>query len=140
MIQCLMASPRLKNLTEIVMQWHYDSNCSGKSASATKVCCLWPLTSLQPTEVSVPFHELVFRDVRIKGSLICSRPEADRMLKTVAEHKISVKTNLFFGLREIPNLMELAQSGKMQGKAVVIIDEEELKRVKKGKTASSSST
>ena len=97
------------------------------------------LTFLQPTEVSIPFHELVFRDVRIKGSLICSRLEAELMLKIVAEHKISVKTNPFFGLREIPKLIELAHSGKMQGKAVVIIDKEEMNRVKEGKTASSSS-
>lgn len=75
--------------------------------------------------------------MRIKGSLICSRLEADRMLETVAEHKISVKTNPFFGLREIPKLIELAHSGKMQGKAVVIVDEEEMKRVKEEKTASS---
>lgn len=59
------------------------------------------------------------------------------MLKTVAEHKISVKTNPFFGLREIPKLTELAHSGKMQGKGVVIVDEEEMKRVKERKTASS---
>ena len=59
------------------------------------------------------------------------------MLKTVAEHEISVKTNPFFGLQEIPKMIELAHSGKMQGKAVVIIDEEEMKRVKEGKTASS---
>lgn len=74
--------------------------------------------------------------MRVKGSLICSRLEADRMLKTVVEHKISVKTNPFFGLREIPKLVELAHSGKMQGKAVIIVDEEEMNRVKQGKTAS----
>ena len=68
---------------------------------------------------------------------MCSQPEAERMLKTVAEHKISVKTNPFFGLRDIPQLIELAHSGKMQGKAVVIIDEEEMERMKEGKTASS---
>ena len=56
------------------------------------------------------------------------------MLETVAEHKIVVKTNPFFGLREIPKLIGLAHGGKMQGKAVVIIDEEEIERVKKGKT------
>ena len=60
------------------------------------------------------------------------------MLKTVAEHKISVRTNLFFGLRELPRLLELAHGRKMQGKAVLIIDEEEMKRVREGRTASSS--
>lgn len=58
------------------------------------------------------------------------------MLKTVAEHNISVKTNPFFGLREIPKLIELAHSGKMQGKAVIIVDEKEMGRVREGKTAS----
>lgn len=59
------------------------------------------------------------------------------MLETVAEHSISVKTNPFFGLREVPKLIELAHSGKMQGKAVVIVDEEEMKRRKGKKMASS---
>ena len=58
------------------------------------------------------------------------------MLETVAEHNISVKTNPFFGLREIPRLVELAHSGKMQGKAVVIVDQEEMNRVKEEKTMS----
>ena len=58
------------------------------------------------------------------------------MLKTVAEHKISVRTNPFFGIKEIPKMLELAHSGNMQGKAVVIIDEKEMKRVKGGKTVS----
>ena len=74
--------------------------------------------------------------MRIKGPLICSRQQADDMLKIVAEHKISVKTNPFFGLRDVPNMIELAHGGKMQGKAVVLTDEEKKKRVKEGKTAS----
>lgn len=93
------------------------------------------LIMLQPTNVSVPFHELVFRDVRIKGSLICTRNEAQRMLEMVAEHNIAVKTNPFFGLEEIPKLLELAHSGKMSGKGVIIVDGEEIKRVKEGNTA-----
>ena len=54
----------------------------------------------------------------------------------VADHNISVKTNPFFGLHEIPNLIELAESGKMAGKGVIVVDEEEMKRVQEGKTAS----
>ena len=92
---------------------------------------------LQPTDVSVPFHELVFRDVRIKGSLLCSQLEAESMLVVVAAHKISIKTNLFFGLREIPKLIDLARGGKMQGKGVVIVDQAEIKRIKETKMASS---
>lgn len=57
------------------------------------------------------------------------------MLQMVADHIISVKTNPFFGLREIPKLVELAESGKMAGKGVILIDEEEMERVREeGKT------
>ena len=92
----------------------------------------YSLTPPKPPNVSVPFAELIFRDIRLKGSLISTRAEAQRMLEMVAEHKISVKTNPFFGLHEIPKLVELAHSGKMAGKGVVIVDEEEIKRRKEG--------
>ena len=68
--------------------------------------------------------------MRIKGSLLCSQLEAENMLAVVAAHKISIKTNPFFGLKEVPKLIDLARSGKMQGKGVVIVDEAEMKRVK----------
>ena len=84
----------------------------------------------QPPEVSVPFAELVFRDIRIHGSLISPRHEAQQMLEFVAEHNISVKTNPFFGLEEIPRLVELAHSGTMAGKGVVIVDADEQRRVR----------
>ncbi|KAI4261429.1 MAG: hypothetical protein L6R42_003370, partial [Xanthoria sp. 1 TBL-2021] len=115
----------------------------------------------QPPEVSVPYHELIFRDIRIHGSLLSRRlkSESIRMLDFVAEHNITVKTNPFFGLKEIPNLVErpqfselcaiyismghlgdahantgtqfqLAHSGKMAGKGVVIVDEDEIRKEK----------
>lgn len=85
----------------------------------------------QPPEVSIPFAELIFRDIRVHGSLISSRNEAQRMLDFVAEHNITVKTNPFFGLEEIPHLIDMAHSGKMAGKGVVIVDEDEIRREKK---------
>ncbi|KAL8642455.1 MAG: hypothetical protein Q9228_000843 [Teloschistes exilis] len=84
----------------------------------------------QPTNVSVPFAELIFRDIRIHGSLIAPRYEAQRMLDFVAEHNITVKTNPFYGLEEIPKLVELAHGGKMAGKGVVVVDEDETKKEK----------
>ncbi|KAL9004018.1 MAG: hypothetical protein Q9188_003159 [Gyalolechia gomerana] len=81
----------------------------------------------QPPEVSIPFAELIFRDIRVHGSLTSSRNEAQRMLEFVAEHNITVKTNPFFGLKEIPRLIELAHSGKMAGKGVIIVDEDEIR-------------
>lgn len=85
----------------------------------------------QPPEVSIPFQEFIFRDIRILGSLIASPRQSQRMLDFVAEHGITVKTNPFFGLQDIPKLTELAHSGKLAGKGVIIVDEEEMSNVRK---------
>ncbi|GME65922.1 alcohol dehydrogenase [Neofusicoccum parvum] len=84
----------------------------------------------QPDEVSVPFRELVFRDIKIHGSLICGPEEARQMMKVVSENGISVKTNPVHGLNEIPKLLELARSGKMSGKGIVIVDPKQIEHEK----------
>lgn len=53
------------------------------------------------------------------------------MLDLVAEHNISVKNNIFHGLKEIDNLIELVHTGKMKGKGVVIVDQEQVEQEKK---------
>ncbi|KAJ4301132.1 hypothetical protein N0V90_003222 [Kalmusia sp. IMI 367209] len=77
----------------------------------------------QPKNVTIPFTELIFRDIRVRGSLICSAKEARDMLQLVAEHGISVNANVFKGLREMEKLIELAESGKMKGKGIIIMDQ-----------------
>ena len=52
------------------------------------------------------------------------------MLDLVAERNITVKSNPFFGLDELPKLIDLAHSGKMAGKGILVVDEEEAGRVK----------
>ncbi|KKY16792.1 putative zinc binding [Diplodia seriata] len=84
----------------------------------------------EPDEVAVPFHELVFRDIRIHGSLVCSPEEAREMMKVVAENGISVRTNPVHGLDEIPKLLELVRSGKMAGKGIVIVDPAQIEHEK----------
>ena len=79
-------------------------------------------------DFSLPINELVFRDIRIKSSLISSPDEARDMLDVVAKNEIKVKVNLFKGLKEVQKLVDYARSGKMQGKAVVVIDEEQVRR------------
>ncbi|EKG15444.1 Alcohol dehydrogenase superfamily zinc-containing [Macrophomina phaseolina MS6] len=83
-----------------------------------------------PDEVAVPFHELIFRDIKIHGSLVCSPDEAREMIKMVSENGISVKTNPFQGLNEIPKLLELAHGGKMAGKGIVVVDAEQIEHEK----------
>ena len=72
----------------------------------------------------------IFRDIRIHGSLLCSRTDAQRMLDLVAEKDHTVNSNPFFGLQELPKLIDLAHSSKMAGKGILIIDENEIKEVK----------
>ena len=77
-------------------------------------------------------EQFIFRDIRVHGSLLCSRTDAQRMLNLVAEKNITVNTNPFFGLTELPKLLDLAHSGKMAGKGILIIDEKEADHVKNG--------
>ncbi|KAK4997896.1 hypothetical protein LTR66_002790 [Elasticomyces elasticus] len=50
------------------------------------------------------------------------------MLDVVAKHGIKVKTNPFDGLEKLPELVELAHGGKIQGKAIIIVDKEQIKK------------
>lgn len=52
------------------------------------------------------------------------------MLEVVAEHGISVNTNPFNGLEDIEKLVHLAESGKMKGKGIIIMDPEQVKKEK----------
>lgn len=79
----------------------------------------------------MPFPELIFRDIRIEGSIIISKEMAKEMLKVVADHNITVKTNPLSGLKKIPELLELAHSGKMKGKGIIIVDEQQIDEERK---------
>jgi propanol-preferring alcohol dehydrogenase len=46
------------------------------------------------------------------------------LLEPVPENNITVKTNPFDGIKEVPKAVELAHSGKMQGKPIILIDQE----------------
>ncbi|PSK55148.1 Alcohol dehydrogenase 3, mitochondrial [Elsinoe australis] len=84
----------------------------------------------QPKEVIVPFHEFIFRDIRLRGSLLCSEQESRRMLAEVAANNIHTKVNIFKGLDSIHELMDVIHGGKTQGKAVIVIDEDQIKKEK----------
>lgn len=53
------------------------------------------------------------------------------MLDVVSKHSIKVKTNAFNGIREVPKAIELAHSGKMQGKPVILVDQEAIEDERK---------
>lgn len=102
---------------------HRDPDRAGTVSPLPKHPQLGLLTEpLQPDNVVIPFQDLIFRDIRVRGSLISSPREAREMLKLVAEHGISVTTNAFNGLGEIEELVRLAGSGKMKGKGIIVMD------------------
>jgi alcohol dehydrogenase, propanol-preferring len=81
----------------------------------------------QPAMVSVPFPELIFRNITIKGTLIAGQEVSQQMLNEVGRAGIDVETKLFYGLDKVPEMVELAHSGKLKGKAVCVVDEAQLK-------------
>ncbi|KIX94948.1 uncharacterized protein Z520_09258 [Fonsecaea multimorphosa CBS 102226] len=78
----------------------------------------------QPVEVTVPFQEIVLRDITIKGTMHGGPGVADEMLQTVATHGIVAETQVFHGLDEVPKMFELLEAGKVKGKAVCVVDKE----------------
>lgn len=85
----------------------------------------------QPDEISVPFTEIIFRDIRIRGSLICNSDESKTMLDCIAKNGVTVKTNPFYGLDKIEDLQKMVHSGKIQGKAVIVVDNDQIEAEKK---------
>ncbi|KAM0701146.1 hypothetical protein Q7P35_011507 [Cladosporium inversicolor] len=84
----------------------------------------------QPDNIEIPFPEIIFRDIRVRGSLICSPEESKSMLKCIAEHGVTVKTNPFYGLDKIEDLVSMVHGGKIQGKAIIVVDNEQIEREK----------
>ncbi|KAK5057477.1 hypothetical protein LTR84_011477 [Exophiala bonariae] len=80
------------------------------------------IQAAQPTEVCVPFQDIVLRDVTIKGTMLGGRGVAQEMLEVVARHNIKAETQVFHGLEEVPNMVELSRAGKLKGKAICIVD------------------
>jgi D-arabinose 1-dehydrogenase-like Zn-dependent alcohol dehydrogenase len=110
---------------------HAAVNVSEHETAADTACAVTRMHGsmvqvAQPDRVSVAFQELIFRDIRIKGTLIAGQQYSQQMLDDVAKHDIKVETNLFYGLEEVPKMVELAHSGKMKGKAVCVVDKAEL--------------
>ncbi|KAK5467943.1 hypothetical protein LTS15_000916 [Exophiala xenobiotica] len=75
-----------------------------------------------PKEVSIPFEEYIFRDVRVKGSFLCSQKEAEEMLQCVVDHDIHIEKNIFHGLDQVPTAVEALKTGAYRGKGVIVIE------------------
>lgn len=80
----------------------------------------------QPAVVNIPFRELIFRDIRVHGSLVAGQEQSQQMLDLTSKNGIKVETNIFHGLQEVPKMVDLAHSGKMKGKAVCVVDKSQV--------------
>jgi len=106
------------------------ASASGLSCAVTKMHGTMVQVA-QPPDVTIPFAEIIFRDIRIHGTLVASNGESEEMLKCIAEHGITAKTVPFHGLDKIEELVELVHGGQIQGKAVIIVDEAQIQEEKK---------
>ncbi|CAK7242258.1 MAG: hypothetical protein STHCBS139747_003740 [Sporothrix thermara] len=82
----------------------------------------------QPDTVVVPFTELIMRDIRLVGSCFSSPQESCDMVAAIAQHGLHVDTVPFEGLEQIDALVDLVHSGTVKGKAVVVVDKEQVAR------------
>lgn len=109
-------------------------NLSDASSAATEACAITKMHGTviqiaQPTpNFSIPFQQLIFRDVRVVGSLTASKEQTREMLKLISRSDFKVRTNAFNGFDEVEKMVDFAHSGKMAGKAVLIIDEETVRK------------
>lgn len=76
----------------------------------------------QPDKICLPFRDVVLRDITIKGSMVAGREQSREMLNQAASAGFRAETQLFHGLEEVLMMVELSHSGKLKGKAVVIVD------------------
>ena len=83
-----------------------------------------------PDIIEIPFPEIIFRDIRIVGSVASSSEETKSMLETIAKHDVTVNKVPFQGLDKIDELTKLVHSGKLSGKAIIIVDPESIEREK----------
>ena len=73
--------------------------------------------------IGFPFHELLIRDVRVRGSFLGGKRSAERMLEMVVERGVVVKREVVSGLEGVNGLVERAERGDV-GKGVVRLREE----------------
>ncbi|KIY02272.1 uncharacterized protein Z520_02410 [Fonsecaea multimorphosa CBS 102226] len=104
-------------------------NVSAHRTSARLACAVTKMHGVVvqtagPEDLSISAFDLIFRDIRIKGSLLAGREGTLEMLSQYEKRRLKVEINLFYGLDQVPVMLEALHSGKMMGKAVCIVDRE----------------
>lgn len=108
-------------------------NVSGHPTALTEACAITRNhgTVIQvagPEMTSISIFDLVFRDLTVKGTMLAGRDCSLEMLAEYAKHGIKVQTNVFFGLEQVPAMVEASESGNLGGKAICVVDREAFER------------
>jgi alcohol dehydrogenase, propanol-preferring len=72
--------------------------------------------------VPVPLMDHIFRDIQIRGTLNCSASESEKMVAAFVEHRMKALVEVFDGLDKVKDVVERAHSGRLRGKAVVVVN------------------
>ncbi|KAH8898595.1 GroES-like protein [Thozetella sp. PMI_491] len=80
----------------------------------------------EPEVIEIPPDELVFRDIRIRSTLIASGDESREMIDFFAKHNIHVDTQLFYGIEKISELVNWAHQNRSVGKGCLVLDQGQL--------------
>lgn len=103
-------------------------SAAGLACAVTKMHGTMVQVAAPPDNILLPFQDVIFRNIAIKASVLCSPEESEAMVRFIADKGITVKTNIFHGLSQIVDLLQLVHSGKNQGKALIIVDQEQIDR------------
>lgn len=78
--------------------------------------------------MKIPFHDVVSRDVRVRGSMLASPTDSEEMVKWIDKHEIKVLTKSFKGLKSIGELVEAVEMGQVRGKAAIVADKSQVEK------------
>ncbi|CAO1624612.1 unnamed protein product [Parajaminaea phylloscopi] len=79
----------------------------------------------QPKEpIQIPFYPLIFRDLKVTGSLIASQGDLKELVDLVADKGIEVRTRAY-PLEEVPSLLRALHEPGHAGKLVVRVSDEQ---------------
>ena len=76
----------------------------------------------QPSDpVPVTFHQLIFRDIKVIGSLLSDAKEAQEMVDIIADKKIEI-TVREYKLDDVNQMVDDQHKPEMKGRSVVVME------------------
>lgn len=75
----------------------------------------------QPKEgINMSYYNVIYRDLKLVGSLVADAPDAQELIDLVAKHHIEVKVKCW-KMKEVEEMKKEYESGEGDGKNVVVL-------------------